>query len=121
MLVRRGIRARDRLVMRDEQHRHAVGDEPLEELEHRRRVVRVQVARRLVAQQQARLADQRAGDRDALLLAARQLARHEVGAMGDADALERRQRALAATGALAAAVDLRQHHVLEHACDGRAG
>ncbi len=36
-------------------------------------VVRVEVAGRLVGQQQRRLGDQRAGDRDALLLAARQL------------------------------------------------
>jgi len=77
--------------------------------------------RRLVAQQQARLADQRARDRDALLLAAGQLPRHEVRAVGDADALQRRERSFAAPGALAAAIDLRQHHVLDHAAMGESG
>ena len=60
-------------------------------------VARVEVAGRLVAEQQARRADQRARDRDALLLAAGELDRQEVGAVGDADALERGERALAAT------------------------
>ena len=70
--------------------------ELVEEREHGVGVGRVEVARRLVAQQQARVAQQRAGDRDALLLAAREPRGQEVGAVGHADALERRQRALRA-------------------------
>ena len=81
-------------------------------------VARVEVAGRLVAEQQARRADQRAGDRHALLLAAGQLRRQEVGAVGDADPVERGERALAAALARPAAVDLRQHHVLEHRAVG---
>ena len=50
--------------------------------------------RRLVEQQHLRLQRERAGDRDALLLAARQLARVVVGLVGEADALEQRQREL---------------------------
>ena len=49
----------------------------------------VQVAGRLVGQDQRRLVDERPGDRDALLLAARQLGRTVVGPLGEADELER--------------------------------
>ena len=51
---------------------------------------RVEVAGRLVGEQQHRIGHQRAGDGDALLLAARQLGGAPVGgAAGDADLLER--------------------------------
>ena len=61
-------------------------------------VVRVEVARGLVGQQHPRLVGQRAGDRDALLLAARQLRRVMVAAAGEAHLLEQglRPRAPAA-------------------------
>ena len=45
----------------------------------------VEVAGRLVAEQQRRVGDDGAGDADALLLAARELARVVVGAVGQAD------------------------------------
>jgi hypothetical protein len=50
---------------------------------------RVEVAGRLVGEDQARLGHERARDRDALLLAARELVRRVVEAPGEADALER--------------------------------
>ena len=54
---------------------------------------RVEVAGRLVGQQQRRLVDQRARDGDALLLAARQLIRMMLRAVGQADRVERLHRA----------------------------
>ena len=48
----------------------------------------VEVAGRLVGEDQLGLADQRAGDGDALLLATRQLGRAVLGAVGDADLVE---------------------------------
>ena len=45
----------------------------------------VEVAGRLVADQQGRVGDQRAGDRDALLLAAGELVRLVLGPVGQAD------------------------------------
>ena len=52
----------------------------------------IEVARRLVAQQQRRIGDDRAGDADALLLAARQLTRIVLRAIGEADDLQRDAR-----------------------------
>ena len=63
--------------------------ELVEERQHRLGVHGVEVAGRLVAQQQGGGAEQRARDRDALLLAARELRRQEVAAVAHADALER--------------------------------
>ena len=51
---------------------------------------RVEVAGRLVGEEERRLGDQRARDRDALLLAAGELARLVVETIAEADALERR-------------------------------
>ena len=59
----------------------------------------IEVAGRLVAQQQARLADQRPGDRHALLLAARQLAGPMVDALASAPPARSASRARAATSA----------------------
>ena len=66
----------------------------LEQREHLLLARRVEVAGRLVEQQHARPHDERAGDRDALLLAAGELRRQVVGAVGEAD----RRRALRARG-----------------------
>ena len=52
----------------------------------------VQRAERLVHQQQRRAARERAGDRHALLHAARQLARAVLGEVGQADELEQLER-----------------------------
>ena len=54
--------------------------------------LRVEVAGRLVGDEQVRVGDDGARDRDALLLAARQLLRAVAGAMRQADGAERKQR-----------------------------
>jgi hypothetical protein len=53
---------------------------------------RVEVARRLVREDDRRPPEQRAGDRDALALAAGELRRHVPRAMAEAHAVERRRR-----------------------------
>jgi len=53
----------------------------------------VEIAGRLIAQQQQRSADQRTGERDALLLAARQLGRAMIETRGESDLLEQLARA----------------------------
>ena len=58
----------------------------------------VEVAGRLVGEDQLGVADQGAGDGDALLLAARELARPVLGAVGDADLVHHRVDARAALG-----------------------
>ena len=77
---------------------------------------RVEVARRLVGEQSAGSRDERARDRDALLLAAGELARLVVEAVAEPDALERGggQRARVALPA-AAVVEQRQLDVLQRA------
>ena len=55
----------------------------------------VEIAGRLVAEQQRRIGDDGAGDGDALLLAARHLARIVLGPVGEADDAERRLHVLA--------------------------
>ncbi len=52
--------------------------------------VRVEVAGRLVGEQQLGLVDERARDRDALLLASRKLTRHVCGARREPDPRQRR-------------------------------
>ena len=54
-----------------------------------RRALGVQVAGRLVGQDQRRLVDEGPGDRHPLLLAARQLGRAVVGAVTETDEVER--------------------------------
>ena len=56
----------------------------------------VEVAGRLVQQEHARADDERAGDRDALLLAARELGREVACAIGEADLAEAGEHAAAA-------------------------
>ena len=78
----------------------------------------IEVAGRLVAEQQPRLPDERARNRHALLLAARQLRRAMIDAIGEADLLDQRLRARGRRhSAFVAArpVHQRRHeHVLEH-------
>lgn len=74
---------------------------------------RVQVAGRLVRQQQRGLHGERAGDGRALLLAARHLAGPAVALVGQADELEQLQRPALPLGAGCAGVDERQLDVLE--------
>jgi hypothetical protein len=70
----------------------------------------VQVARGLVGEEDRRPGDERAGDRDALLLAARQLGRAVAAALGQPDAARRRVEGRAV--GLAAGDGQRQEDVL---------
>src|SRR5207247_8462310 len=70
-------------------------------------------SRRLVCQQDERLAGHRAGDGHTLLLTARELAGKMLRAVRHADALERRFHALLALGRLHPAIGERQLYVLE--------
>ena len=108
----RGVRRVARVV-----RHHADGGaglvQLLEQIHHRLAVLRIQVARGLVGQQNRRLAAHRARHGDALLLAARELAGQVLGAVRHAHALERRRHALLALGRAHAAVGERQLDVLE--------
>ncbi len=72
--------------------------ERLEQVEDLVAGLAIEIARRLVAQQQRRIGDDGARDADALLLAARQLPRIVFGAVREADDLQRDRDALAALG-----------------------
>ena len=89
----------------------------------------IEVAGRLVAEQQPRLADERAGDRDALPLAAGQRRRPVIDAIGEADLLDERPRPrrVVVAGARATSVGIstfsstralrQQAVILEHEAD----
>ena len=88
---RRGRAGREVVVVRGDDHRRAVlGGEPGEQVDHVGARLRVEVAGRLVGEDHPRLDDERARDRDALLLAAGELARQVAGAVGEADLGEQR-------------------------------
>ena len=103
-------------LVRDEDDRDALLVQLLEERHHFDRRARVEVAGRLVGQDQRRLGHERAGDGHALLLAAGELARLVVETLAESDALQRRggERARVALAA-AAVVEQRQLDVLERA------
>ena len=73
-------------------HRHAAGGELADHVEHLGDELRVEGARDLVEQQQLGLHRERAHDRDALLLAAREPVGVLVALVGEAEALEQRRR-----------------------------
>ena len=108
---------RDVRLVGDQHDRDAVAGERGEQRHHLVAGARIEVAGRLVGQHQARLVDQRARDRDPLLLPAGQLAGMVVQAVAQADPFQRGRRALAARARVRARVDQRQLHVLER---GRA-
>jgi len=99
-------------VVRDHADRRARGVELAEEVHHGVAVLGVEVAGRLVREEDGRLAGQRAGDGDALLLAAGELRRKVLRAMQHADALERRFDALLAVRGRQFAIRQRQVDVL---------
>ncbi|HXH25505.1 MAG TPA: hypothetical protein VNI78_09670 [Vicinamibacterales bacterium] len=84
-----------------------------EQLDDRLAVLRVEVARRLVGEQDRWLPAYGARDRHALLLAARELTGQVLGAMRHADPLERRHHPLLPLGRPHAAIRERQLDVLE--------
>jgi hypothetical protein len=88
----------------------------LGEQEHDLALLRgVEVAGGLVGEDERRLGDDGAGDRDALLLSAGELARGVVLAAGEADGVQRRERASASLAGRHATVHQRKLHVLERA------
>src|SRR5262245_44936923 len=102
-------------VVRDHADGRAFAVQLTQQVHDRLAVPRVQVACRLVREKDCRLARERAGDSDALLLAAGELRRVVVHAVRHADALERVQRRLAALFAVHAfTVGERQLDVLQH-------
>ena len=78
-------RGHDLGVVGRHQHRDAELVDPQQELQDLPADERVEVAGRLVGDDQARVVDERAGDRRALLLAARQLVRALLRLGGQAD------------------------------------
>ena len=101
--------------MGDDDHRHAeAGVDLLEELEDRDRRARVERARGLVAQHDLGVVGQRAGDGDALLLAAGELAGIAVGLVGELDHLEQLAGALLALALGRAAQLQRERDVAQH-------
>src|SRR5207342_3125161 len=84
-----------------------------EQLHHSARHLRIEVAGRLVGEQQFRRTGQRACDRHALLLAAGQLGGVVLHARGQADAAERIVDAALAFGGVETAVAQRYVDVVE--------
>jgi hypothetical protein len=74
--------------MADVQHRLALIVQPGEQLEHLDRRVRVEVAGRLIADDQLRITRERACNRHPLLLTTRQLRREMVELVSQTDQLE---------------------------------
>ncbi len=107
----RAARRETGVVRDEEQRRAALAIQPEHEVGDFDAGRVVEIARRLVGHQQLRLAGERAGDRDALLLAAGELLRIVRRALREPDAREpllRLRRRVGRAGELE-----RQHHVLE--------
>src|SRR6266852_2437218 len=101
----------ERGLVRDEEERQAVGVHLFEELQDLAARSHVQVAGRLVGQDNLRPHDDGARDRHALPLAARELLGGVQGALGQADAVQRLRRAAGALARLDAGEKHRQLHV----------
>ena len=105
-------------VVRDQHDGDAVlGGQRLEQFEHFAAGARVEVAGRLVGEEQRRAVDEAASDGHALLLAAGQLRRVVVHAVAQADALQQGLGPLAglAAGQVRRGVGQRHHDVVEGA------
>ena len=83
------------LVVRDHQHRLALAYDFVEQVKDIVRIARVEVARRLVGDDQGRIVGQRARNRGALLLAARNRAGQLVHLVGQPDDFQQMLGALA--------------------------
>ena len=95
--------------------RPALLHEGLEELEDDIRRRRVEVARRLVGDEQGRVVGQRTGDRDALLLPTGGARRQLACLIGHAHALEQAHGPLVSLARRPQPAEVhRQHHVLDH-------
>ena len=80
--------ARELHLVRDDEHRHAFAGEIAHDDEHLADELRVECRRDLVEEHHVRLHHQRPGDRDPLLLAARELVRVLIRLLREADARE---------------------------------
>src|SRR5713226_5376364 len=99
------------LIVRNHADGGAVAVQVAQQLHDGFTVFRVQVSRGLVSHQDERIADQRAGHSDALLLTAGELRRVVAQAMGHADALERALHLLLALARAGAAIGEWELHV----------
>src|SRR5215212_1997631 len=105
---------RDVRLVRDEDERDpALAVEALEDVHHLDRGARVERARRLVGEDELRVVDERARNRHALLLPARELVRVVLLAARESDRVQRFRRAAVALGRLDARVEHRQLDVLK--------
>ncbi len=86
--------ARERHLVRSEDHRHSAGGKFADDLEHLCNQFRVERARDLVEEHQLRLHREGAHDRDALLLPSREPVWILVALLGEAKAREERCRTL---------------------------
>src|SRR5712692_4464811 len=102
------------LVVRNHADGGAVAVQVAQQLHHCFTVFRVQVSRRLVSHQDERIADQRAGHSDTLLLTSGELRRIVAQAMGHANALERVLHFLLALTGAGAAIGEWELHVFVH-------
>src|SRR2546427_7849629 len=75
-------------MSRQEEGHASLAPHVIEQLENLLPVARVEIARWLVGEQQARAGDEPARDRSPLHLAARELVRMRIGALGQIDAIE---------------------------------
>ena len=110
-----GDLARERHLVRREDHRHPGLGQPAHEIQHVGDELRVECARDLVEQHQLRPHRQGARDRDALLLTAGEPVGELVRLLREPDLLEQLERdqpSLARAGAVH--LPRRQHDVLEH-------
>ncbi len=93
-----------------------LGVQAVEQLEHALRGARIEIAGRLVCQQQRWTGHQRTGNGDPLLLATRDLRGFLVGERAEADLLEQGARQVGLRpGGFAVADHQRHQHVLQHA------
>ncbi|MDF2697656.1 MAG: uncharacterized protein K0S65_6039 [Labilithrix sp.] len=109
----RGAR-RDVVLVGDEHDRDpAIAVQPLQEGKDLEARPRIEIARRLVGEEHRRPSDERARDRDALLLTAGELIRCMMHAIREPHGRQRLERLLAPLAHRDAAIDERELHVLE--------
>src|SRR5215216_675654 len=107
---------REAHLVRHHEHGHlGFAREVAHDVEHLPDHLRVERRRRLVEQHELEVHRERAGDRHALLLTAREVGRVLIGLLGDPDALEQRARTLARLPrGLALGLDRPERHVVDH-------
>src|ERR1044071_10042617 len=100
--------------MRDDDDGLFLTDKVLEDADDLVAGLLIEIAGRLVGEDERRVVDQRTGDGDALALAAGELVRAVLGAVDQADALERFHGPLAPVAAAGAGVEQRELDILQH-------